>query len=305
MTGVRAAGVRIELPPRPPLSAVVATALAEDLEERGDVTARATVDEEVRVTGVVASREAGTVAGLAVLPAVFDAVDRGVEVRLLVGDGTEVVAGDVVAELSGPGRSILTGERTALNLVSHLSGIATVTRAHVAAVAGTAAVVRDTRKTLPGLRALQKAAVAAGGGVNHRMSLSDGLLVKDNHVAAAGGVAAATRAALSGAGGLSVQVEVDDLAELGEALAAGADSVLLDNFSPADLREAVQRCRTLDRRVFVEASGGVTLETIAAIARTGVDAIAVGALTHSVRALDLGLDLAPPTRGGAAGRGGA
>lgn len=286
-------GVSIDLPPPPDLAAVIATALAEDLEARGDVTAYATVPADATFSGVITARAAGAVAGAEVVAAVFAAVDPDVVVRTLVADGDLLAPGDALAEVAGPAAAVLTGERTALNLLGHLCGVATATRAYVEAVAGTGAVIRDTRKTLPGLRALQKAAVAAGGGVNHRRSLSDGLLVKDNHVAAAGGVAAATRAAIAAADTLPVQVEVDSLAELDEALEAGARAVLLDNFALAELQRAVQRCRDRDEQVFVEASGGVTLDTVAAIARTGVDAIAVGALTHSVRALDVGLDARP------------
>jgi nicotinate-nucleotide pyrophosphorylase (carboxylating) len=274
----------------PALRDVIATALAEDLDERGDATAVATVPADARLDARLVAREAGVAAGLGVVAAVYSAVGPGVEVSELVADGDELATGAVLVEVTGPARAVLTGERTALNLLGHLCGVASATRRYVEAVAGTGAVIRDTRKTLPGLRALQKAAVAAGGGTNHRMSLSDGILVKDNHVAAAGGIDAATRAALAAADGLDVQVEVDDLAELAAALAAGARSVLLDNFAVADLREGVQRCRALGEPVFVEASGGVTLDTVAAIACTGVNAIAVGALTHSVRALDIGLD---------------
>jgi nicotinate-nucleotide pyrophosphorylase (carboxylating) len=277
----------------PTIDDVIALALGEDLDDRGDVTVQATVPAGTRFRAAVVARERGVAAGLAAVEATYRQVDPEVAVSLRAADGDAVEAGQVLAEVEGPARSVLTGERTALNVLGHLSGVATATRAYVAAVAGTAAVIRDTRKTLPGLRALQKAAVAAGGGTNHRRSLSDGILVKDNHVAAAGGVGAAAAAALAAAGVEAVQVEVDDLVELDEALAAGVRSVLLDNFALADLREAVARCRGRDEAVFVEASGGVTLDTVAAIAATGVDAIAVGALTHSVRSLDVGLDLAP------------
>jgi nicotinate-nucleotide pyrophosphorylase (carboxylating) len=272
--------------------AVIARALAEDLDERGDVTALATVPEGATFSGAVVAREPGVAAGIAVVAATYTALDEAVAVEPLVEDGEELSAGAVLARVRGPARSVLTGERTALNLLGHLCGVATLTRAYVDAAAGTRTVIRDTRKTLPGLRALQKAAVVAGGGVNHRRSLSDAILVKDNHVAAAGGVAEATAAALAAAGVDSVQVEVDDLDELAAALDAGARSVLADNFPLADLREAVERCRAAGDDVFIEASGRVTLELVPAIAATGVDAIAVGALTHSVRALDVGLDLA-------------
>jgi len=219
-----------------------------------------------------------------------------VEVTLLSADGDRVVAGQTVAHVVGPLRTILTGERTALNLVCHLSGIATATRAFVDAVAGTGCVVRDTRKTVPGLRLLAKAAVRAGGGSNHRIGLSDGLLVKDNHVEVAGSVAAATTAALAAAGGLAVQVEVDTLDQLEEALAAGARDVLLDNLDVDATRAAVRRVRELESRygrILIESSGSLGLDDAAAYARTGVDRIAVGAITHSAPQLDLGLDVRP------------
>ena len=270
------------------VAALVRVALAEDLAAAGDVTAQATVAQDQRARGAFVARRPGVVAGLGWVVGVFAAVDERVEVELVAGDGQAVQVGSVLARVEGPTRALLAGERTALNLLTHLCGVATLTARYVAEVAGTGAVIRDTRKTLPGMRVLQKAAVLAGGGSNHRMGLSDGLLIKDNHVAGAG-VAAATRAALEQAGDLPVQVEVDDLDQLDEALSAGASSVLLDNFALEDMRTAVERCRTAGE-VFVEASGGVTLETVGAIARTGVDAIAVGALTHSAPALDVGLD---------------
>lgn len=274
-----------ELPP------VVALALAEDLDAAGDVTSLATVDADLRVSGAVVARVTGVAAGTAVAAAVFAAVDPAVEVAVVVPDGSALVAGDRLLTVAGPARAVLTAERTALNLLTHLCGVATLTARYVAEVEGTGAVVRDTRKTLPGLRLLEKAAVLAGGGVNHRFNLSDGLLVKDNHVVAAGGVGPATRRALAAAGDLPVQVEVDSLEQLDEALDAGATAVLLDNFGLNDLPAAVARCRAAGPTVFVEASGGVSLETVWAIASSGVDAIAVGALTHSAPALDLGLDL--------------
>ena len=267
---------------------LIALALAEDLPS-GDVTAGATVPAEAVASASFVTRSPGVAAGLEVARAVVVAVDADLTFEALVADGDHVTAGNALARVTGRARSILAAERTSLNLLTHLCGIATTTAAYVAAVAGTTCRIRDTRKTLPGLRAMQKAAVLAGGGVNHRFSLSDGLLVKDNHVAAAGGVGAATTAALAAAGDLPVQVEVDDLGQLEEALAAGARSVMLDNFDLGDMRTAVARCRQ-EQQVFVEASGNVTLETVAAIAATGVDAVAVGALTHSVRALDVGLD---------------
>lgn len=273
-----------------PLDAFIAAALAEDLGEGGDVTSLVTVPDTAEASAGLVAREPGVVAGLEAARAVFAAVDAGTEFEALAADGAHVQAGDVLAWVSGPTRALLAAERTALNLLCHLSGVATATAAFVAELAGTGCAVRDTRKTLPGLRALQKAAVVAGGGRNHRAGLFDALLVKDNHAIAAGGVAEATQRAFAGSGGLDVQVEVDSLEELDEALAAGARSILLDNFCMNDLHAAVARCRREPEPVFVEASGGVTLSTAWAIASTGIDAIAVGALTHSARALDIGMD---------------
>ncbi|MPZ71798.1 MAG: carboxylating nicotinate-nucleotide diphosphorylase [Nitriliruptorales bacterium] len=268
---------------------LIALALSEDL-PGVDVTATATVSPDATATAAFVMRAPGVIAGLGTVGAVVSAVDDTLRFTALSADGDRREPGTTVATVTGAARSILAAERTALNLLTHLSGIATQTARFVDAVAGTACAIRDTRKTLPGMRALQKAAVAAGGGTNHRFSLSDGLLVKDNHVAVAGGITSAARRALTAAGGLPVQIEVDDLTQLDEALTAGARSVLLDNFTLDDVRAAVQRCRAGDEHVFVEASGNVNLETVRAIAQTGVDAVAVGALTHSVRALDIALD---------------
>ncbi|CAN5510935.1 carboxylating nicotinate-nucleotide diphosphorylase [soil metagenome] len=278
-----------------PLAEVIAVALAEDLGEGwsvvDDVTSAATVPEAAMVTAAFVPRQAGVIAGLQALVETFRQVDPRLQVDLQAADGDPAVPGTAVATVAGPARSVLAGERTALNLLTHLSGIASSTRLLVDAVAGTPCVVRDTRKTLPGLRAVEKAAVVAGGGVNHRLSLVDGLLVKDNHVAAAGGIAQATAAALAAAGGLPVQIEVDSLEQLDVVLAAGATQVLLDNFTVEQTAEGVARCRAVDRTVFVESSGAITLQTAGAYAATGVDAVAVGALTHSSGALDVGLDL--------------
>lgn len=283
----------------PGLAEVVAMALAEDLGGSAhsgiDVTAAATVPAGAAARANVVARWPGVVAGLTAAASTFVTVDPSVRTMALATDGDEVEAGEAVLRVEGPARSVLTAERTALNLLCHLSGVATLTARYVEQVAGTGTVVRDTRKTLPGLRALQKAAVVAGGGMNHRMSLADGLLVKDNHVAVAGGVAAATRlavaAALAADPPLTVQVEVDSLAELDQALEAGAPSVLLDNFTLDDVRIAVARCQ--EHSVFVEASGGVTLGALRALAEAGVDAVAIGALTHSAPTLDFGLDFEP------------
>lgn len=272
------------------LRRLVATALTEDLDERGDLTTLATVPPNVTATATVRTRVGGVAAGVDALAVTWEALDADVSVRTRVADGAGLSAGDVLAEVTGPARAIFTGERTALNLVGHLSGIATLTAAYVKLAAGRCA-IRDTRKTHAGMRALEKAAVVAGGGTNHRFGLSDGLLVKDNHVAAAGGIEAATRAALTAAEETQVQIELDGLEQLEVALRLGARSVLLDNFGLDELSAGVDRCRLVGEPVFVEASGGVNLGTVDGIAGTGVDAIAVGALTHSAPVLDVGLDI--------------
>ena len=266
---------------------LVRRAVAEDLV---DVTSTATVPLELVGTGAFVPRQDGVVAGLGAALAVLDVVlgDR-LEVGFVSCDGGRAQRGEAVLEVTGPVRLLLTAERTALNLLCHLSGVATLTRAWVDAVDGTGGRIRDTRKTTPGLRALEKAAVRAGGGVNHRMSLSDAALVKDNHVLAAGGVAAAFDAVRQAFPGLPVEVECDTVEQVREVVAAGADLVLLDNMGPELLREAVALCRA--RGVRTEASGGLTLSTARAVAETGVDFLAVGALTHSAPVLDLGLDL--------------
>jgi nicotinate-nucleotide pyrophosphorylase (carboxylating) len=233
------------------------------------------------------------VAGVPLAAAVIDTVcgTEASDVHTFVAEGDRVEAGQVVASVEAPTRLLLTAERTALNLLCHVSGVATLTRRWVDALAGTRAVVRDTRKTLPGLRAIQKYGVRCGGGQNHRMSLSDAALVKDNHVLAAGGVAAAFRAVRELAATIPVEIEVDSLDALREALDAGADVVLLDNFDPPQMVEAVVVRDAIRPAAVLEASGGLTLETARAVAETGVDYISVGELTHSVRVFDIGLDL--------------
>jgi nicotinate-nucleotide pyrophosphorylase (carboxylating) len=267
---------------------VVRAALAEDLGRAGDVTSQACIPAGARLSAAFASRKEGVVAGLACVRLAIAELDPHAEVRLLVQDGDRVTAGAKLAAVEADARALLSAERTALNLIGRLSGIATLTRAYVDAVGGAGAKIVDTRKTTPGLRALEKYAVRCGGGVNHRFGLDDAILIKDNHVAACGSVGEAVRRAKAFAGHLmKVEVEVDTLAQFDEALAETPDVIMLDNFSVEDLREAVGRA---GGRVVLEASGGVTLETVRAIAETGVDVISVGALTHSVGVLDIGLD---------------
>jgi nicotinate-nucleotide pyrophosphorylase (carboxylating) len=268
---------------------VIQAGLAEDLAEGPDVTTAATIPPGAVGTADAVARRPGVVAGLDVTDAVFQlAGDLHLTSEHHVADGALVSAGEVLMTLTGPLAGILTAERTALNLLGHMSGVATLTRQWVDAVAGTGARIRDTRKTLPGLRALEKYAVRCGGGVNHRMSLSDAALIKDNHVAGAGSVTAAFDAVGKMAPDLPVEVECDTLAQVDEAVAAGADLILLDNFSVADMTEAVRRTGGLAR---IEASGGLRLEEAAAVAATGVDYLAVGGLTHSAPVLDIGLDV--------------
>nr|WP_226363740.1 carboxylating nicotinate-nucleotide diphosphorylase [Pseudonocardia abyssalis] len=273
------------------LHRVVATALKEDLRYGPDATTEATVPADAVAVGAFAARRPGVLAGIPAVVAVLDAVVGDYEVLSTAADGDRVKAGDAALTVRAPVRTFLTAERTALNLLCHLSGVATATAAWVDAVAGTGARIRDTRKTLPGLRLLEKYAVRCGGGVNHRLGLGDAVLIKDNHVAAAGSVGAAFRAARERAPHLPCEVEVDSLQQLEEVLALGAELVLLDNFSVELTREAVALRGSAPTRL--ESSGGLALENARAYAETGVDFLAVGALTHSVIALDLGLDLLP------------
>ncbi|QJY49498.1 carboxylating nicotinate-nucleotide diphosphorylase [Pseudonocardia broussonetiae] len=273
------------------LRRVVATALEEDLRYGPDATTEATVPAGAVAIGAFAARRPGVLAGIPAVLTVLDAVVGDYEVLSTAADGDRVGPGDAVLTVRAPVRTFLTAERTALNLLCHLSGVATATAAWVDAVAGTGARIRDTRKTLPGLRLLEKYAVRCGGGVNHRLGLGDAVLIKDNHVAAAGSVGAALRAARERAPQLPCEVEVDSLEQLDEVLALGAELVLLDNFTVEQTAEAVRRRGSLPTGL--ESSGGLALENAAAYARTGVDFLAVGALTHSVTALDLGLDLLP------------
>jgi nicotinate-nucleotide pyrophosphorylase (carboxylating) len=276
-------------PPGHVLDRVVRRALEEDLGDAGDVTSQAALPGAASAKAAFRAREDGRVAGTVLLERIFKRLDADATVRVHVADGAEVRALDVIAEVSGSAAAVLGGERVALNLLCHLSGIATATRGYVDAIDGALARIAHTRKTTPGLRALEIYAVRCGGGAAHRFNLSDAILIKDNHVAIAGGVGAALMAARAKAGHMShISVEVDTLAQLEEALRYSPDVVLLDNFAVEDLQKAV---RLVGSRCVTEASGGVTLETVKAIADTGVDIISVGALTHSVRALDIGLDM--------------
>jgi nicotinate-nucleotide pyrophosphorylase (carboxylating) len=280
--------------PRHVVAEVVERALAEDLGAAGDVTTLATIPAGQLAAADLVPRQPGVVAGLPVAAYVFEVVGQG-RLRFEYGsaDGAAVTPGEVLATVRGPVRDLLTAERTALNLLGHLSGVATLTRRWVDEVAGTGARIRDTRKTMPGLRLLEKYAVRAGGGVNHRMSLSDAALVKDNHVAAAGGVVAAFAAVRAAYPDIALEIEADTPAQAREVIDAGADLVLLDNMTPAQLREVVEFARG---RAKLEASGGLQLANAREVAGTGVDYLSVGALTHSAPVLDIGLDLRPDER---------
>ena len=277
------------LPPDFDLDDFVQRTLAEDLGQGGDVTSTATIAADARFTAVMNCRERIVAAGLGIAAAFFRKLDAGVEVDQCAADGDSLDAGSVLMRLSGNARAMLTAERSALNTLQHLSGIATLTRRYVDAIAGTGAILLDTRKTIPGLRVLGKYAARMGGALNHRMRLDDGVLIKDNHVAVCGGVAQAVERARAANTGLQVQVEVDRIAQIEPALAAGAERLLLDNMPPATLREAVA---LVAGRVPLEASGGVHLDTIRDIAETGVNFISVGRITQSAPAVDIGLDYA-------------
>ncbi|HXA40050.1 MAG TPA: carboxylating nicotinate-nucleotide diphosphorylase [Phenylobacterium sp.] len=272
------------------IAPLVQAALQEDLGRAGDVTSQACVPAEARLRAVFASRQGGVVAGLACARLAIAALDPTADFKAVVEDGARVGAGDKLAWVDANARALLGAERVGLNLLGRLSGVASLTRAYVDAVEGTGAIIVDTRKTTPGLRALEKYAVRCGGGTNHRFGLDDAILIKDNHIAACGSVGEAVRRAKAAAGHLmKVEVEIDGLDQLEEALKYGPDVVMLDNFSLDDLAEAVRRAAG---RAALEASGGVTLKTARAIAETGVDVISVGALTHSAAVLDIGLDAA-------------
>jgi nicotinate-nucleotide pyrophosphorylase (carboxylating) len=280
--------VKTALPESFDIDAFVAATLAEDLGTIGDITSAAVIPADARFTGVMDSRDPIVVAGLDLADAFFRALDADVRIERLVLDGQQVTAGTELMRLEGAGRAMLTAERSALNTVQHLSGIATMTRAYVDAIAGTGAILLDTRKTIPGLRVLEKYATRMGGAQNHRMGLWDAAMIKDNHVAVAGGVAEAVRRAKA-AGIAQIIVEVDRIDQIEPALAAGATHLLLDNMPPATLREAVA---LVAGRVPTEASGGVNLDTIRAIAESGVTCVSVGRLTQSAPAADIGLDFA-------------
>jgi nicotinate-nucleotide pyrophosphorylase (carboxylating) len=267
---------------------IVRSALLEDLGRAGDLTTEAIVPAAARAETALVARQPGVVAGLDIAALAFRLVDPAITVDIARPDGTAVVPGDCLAVISGPARGMLTAERVALNFLGHLSGVATATRTLVEAVRGHKARICCTRKTMPGLRALQKYAVRAGGGVNHRFGLDDAVLIKDNHVAAAGGVASAIRLARAGVGHLvKIEVEIDRLDQLDEALGEKADAILLDNMTPAQLGEAVRR---IAGRAVSEASGRISPATAPAIAASGVDLISAGWLTHSAQVLDIGLD---------------
>ncbi|GMU67392.1 MAG: nicotinate-nucleotide diphosphorylase (carboxylating) [Acidobacteriota bacterium] len=279
---------RPDLPPSIAWEELITRALAEDLGRAGDLTSLAVIPEEARAAGRIVARRAGVVAGLPIALSAFGRLDRRVVAEPRLDDGDRVEAGAVLAVLSGPARALLAGERTCLNLLGHLSGVATATRELVDAVAGTRATIVDTRKTTPGLRVLEKYAVRCGGGRNHRFGLDDAILIKDNHVVVAGGAGEAVRRARDKVGHLvKVEVEITRADELEEVIAAGADVVMLDNFALDEMRAAVVAARG---RVPLEASGGVTVATVGAIAATGVDLISVGWITHSAPALDVALD---------------
>jgi len=267
---------------------IVRHALEEDLGRAGDITSELTIEAGARATAKLVARKAGTIAGLIVAETAFRLVDPALKFSYEVADGTTVAAGTTLAVIEGSARAVLTGERVALNFAGHLSGVATATHALVDAVKGTKARIVCTRKTTPGLRVLEKYAVRCGGGFNHRFGLDDAVLIKDNHIVAAGGIKAAVARVRAGVGHMTkIELEVDTLKQLEEALALGIDTILPDNMKPETLREAVALAKG---RAVLEASGNVTLATVRAIAETGVDYISSGAITHSAPNLDLGLD---------------
>lgn len=275
-------------PAQSDIDRIVLAALAEDIGD-GDITTLSTIPEEARLTGRFLAKETGVVAGIQLVWRAFALLDPRVEVLVLIDDGMCVERGQVIAQVSGPGRAILTGERVALNFLQRMSGIATATRRYVNAVEGTAATILDTRKTVPGLRLLDKWAVRLGGGANHRIGLYDMVLIKDNHIAAVGSITETVeRVRANDPRGRQIEVEVTTLEQLEEALALPIDRILLDNMPPDVMREAVMLA---GGRIPLEASGGINMDSVREVAETGVDFISVGALTHSVKAMDISLDL--------------
>ncbi len=278
--------------PRPPhallIESIVRHALKEDLGRAGDITSELTVASDAQASAKLVARKPGTIAGLIAAEAAFRLIDPALKFHVETADGSTVVAGTVLATVQGGARSVLTAERVALNFVGHLSGIATATRALVDAVAGTSARIVCTRKTTPGLRVLEKYAVRCGGGFNHRFGLDDAVLIKDNHLVAAGGIKPAIARVRAGLGHMAkIELEVDSLEQLQEALALGIDTILLDNMKPETLRQAVALTKG---RAVLEASGSITLATVRAVAESGVDYISSGAITHSAPNLDVALD---------------
>lgn len=274
---------------RKEIDRVIADALNEDLQETGDVTTALTVPEGMKAKAVLYSKENGILAGLPVFELVFKTIDAEVDFTSQSNEGDGVSPGETIATIKGKASSLLIAERTALNLLCRMSGIATLTGKYVEAIAGTNATILDTRKTMPGLRILDKYAVAVGGGTNHRIGLYDAILIKENHIAMGGGVAASVKSAKEGSD-LPVQVEVENLHQLEEAINAGANSALLDNMTPLQTKAAVELAKSLDAGEFLlESSGGITLENVREYAETGVDRISIGALTHSAKALDFSL----------------
>jgi len=268
---------------------IIRNALTEDMGGGEDVTTMATIPENTTARAVMRSREDGVLYGADIAAAAFHAVDQSLKITHHAKDGVSLTAGQDILSVEGAARAIMIAERTALNFTTHLSGIASLTHRYVQTIAGTKAAIMCTRKTLPGLRALEKSAVAAGGGKNHRFGLYDAVLIKDNHIAVAGGIGAAIKKALTHTGhSIKIEIEVDTLAQLEEALGYDIDIVLLDNMAPAMLRRAVEM---VDGKCLTEASGGINLQTVRAIAESGVDRISIGALTHSAPALDIGLDI--------------
>jgi nicotinate-nucleotide pyrophosphorylase (carboxylating) len=272
------------------LRGVVRDALDEDLGRAGDITSAATIPEGRQATAKLVARKPGVIAGLNCVEETFYALDRKIAFNAKVKDGAKVAAKELLAEISGDARNILTGERVALNFLGHLSGVATLTAAYAEKIKHTKAKIVDTRKTTPGLRALEKYAVRCGGGVNHRMGLDDAVLIKDNHIAVAGGIAQVLKTSRAAVGHLvKIEIEVDTLKQFEEVLkVGGADVVMLDNMDPATMKRAVEMNAG---KLVLEASGGVSLDTVALIAESGVDVISVGALTHSAPVLDIGLDI--------------